>query len=69
MFNKKSLKCIESKRFCCYQVHGCGFFFVCSNVNDGFRNRLNHKIKIFSLDRQQMDKTNCLTLAAHARVA
>jgi len=44
-------------------------FFVCSNVNDGFRNRLNHKIKIFLLDRQQMDKTNCLTLAAHARVA
>jgi len=39
MFNKKSLKCIESKHLGCYQVHRRRFF-LCSNVTFGFTNHL-----------------------------
>ena len=56
MFNRKSLKCKESKHFGCYQVHRCRFVFVCSNVTVGFRNHLNREISNFSLDRRQTDR-------------
>ena len=65
MFNKKSLKCIESKRLGCYQVHRRRFFFV-FQCYESF-NPVNHEISIFftgQTDRQttdrQTDKTDCL---------